>query len=205
MKILLLIPSFIIFLFTLHKLIKDDHVFLRRNVKVEQVFDIAFVVILIDIVLGQLKYIPESLYLNNVISVAVVILYLFGKYKKLPLGRLYDFFTLSFLNTLPFIFFVNSFFSNKNQKIYFISGTIFYIFVSLFFLRSLFRKLTNRSLKEGNITIYFLIIYSTFTLIYSILISLATHVEFVTTENLYILLQFFFSLIFIIKQKFLTH
>ena len=205
MKILLLIPSFIIFLFTLHKLIKDDHVFLRRNVKVEQVFDIAFFVILIDIVLGQLKYIPESLYLNNVISVAVVILYLFGKYKKLPLGRLYDFFTLSFLNTLPFIFFVNSFFSNKNQKIYFISGTIFYIFVSLFFLRSLFRKLTNRSLKEGNITIYFLIIYSTFTLIYSILISLATHVEFVTTENLYILLQFFFSLIFIIKQKFLTH
>lgn len=199
------IPSFIIFLFTLHKLVKDDHVFLRRNVKTEIIFDVAFLTIFIEIILDQFKYFQNSIYLTDVILGAAVSIFIFGKVKKIPLGRIYDFFTLSFIATLPFLFFINIFFSSTSIQMYFLIGFAFYLILAFIFLKKLFKKLTNRSIKEGYITIYFFIIYSVFSLGSAIFITLSTHKDFVNFENIYILLQFLIILIIFVKQKFLAN
>ena len=44
MQIFILIPAFCFFLYYIYKLVKDDYVFIRKNISLEQVFDITFIV-----------------------------------------------------------------------------------------------------------------------------------------------------------------
>ncbi|HEX8932403.1 MAG TPA: hypothetical protein VF810_04565, partial [Patescibacteria group bacterium] len=57
MQILLTIPAFFVFLFCLYKLIKDDYVFIRRNISLEQVFDIAIIIFLFSLAFSSFSLI----------------------------------------------------------------------------------------------------------------------------------------------------
>lgn len=113
-----LILATIIFLFTLFVLSKDDFVLLRKNVSTQTIFDIAFFVGLIGLLCARLVYAlshPSVAYFNPFVFFIIpyfpglsvvglllggsVTLYLFAMRQKLPLGKLFDMFALSFLSS----------------------------------------------------------------------------------------------------------
>ena len=119
MQIIILIPAFLAFLYTLYKLVKDDYIFIRKNVSAESMFDTSFILAVVSIFTSRILYflfnpIPHK---NNIILFftagqggfsllgavvgAMIALYAIGRYKKWPIGRLFDFFALAFSVALP--------------------------------------------------------------------------------------------------------
>lgn len=56
MHILILIPAFLIFLYVIYKIVKDDYIFIRRNISLEQVFDIVFIIALICLIFSRFSF-----------------------------------------------------------------------------------------------------------------------------------------------------
>src|SRR6266568_4274147 len=45
MQLLLFIPALLVFLYALFRLVKDDYIFIRKGISLEQSFDIAFITV----------------------------------------------------------------------------------------------------------------------------------------------------------------
>jgi phosphatidylglycerol:prolipoprotein diacylglycerol transferase len=107
---------FFIFLFCLYLLARDDFILLRKSITLEQIFNYAFISALIALLSGRIMYVffhPSLQYLNPLIflifiyfpgisvvgAIIGVIIFLFfiSRKKKVPRGRIYDVFSLSFL------------------------------------------------------------------------------------------------------------
>ena len=219
MVLIILLPALVVFLFSLYRLVKDDYIFIRKGISLEQSFDLAFIIFWISLFFSRLffllfHFIPKQniflaffslknggLSLTGAIMGGIIALYIFGRYKKLPLGRLSDFFSLSFLYALPVGLLVSAFFTNKNQLLYLFLNVIIYFVVLLFFVQFLYPKILNRTLKEGILSILFTLTFSTISLLTSLLSSIKHIQLFLTTQNAATLLLFFFSIFLLIKEN----
>src|SRR5438270_6523068 len=114
--VLIILFCFFIALFCIYLLSRDDFILLRKNITLEQVFNYAFVSLAVGILSARIVYVllhPSLRYLNplvflifpyfpglstigGVIGVMIFLLAVSRK-KKIPKGRLYDIFSLSFL------------------------------------------------------------------------------------------------------------
>jgi hypothetical protein len=178
MELLVLIPSLLIFLYSLYKLSGDDHVLIRKNISLEQMFDAAFTTLWFSLLLSRIYFFladqtirgnvfisffttKGGLSLTGAIACGIIVLYLVGKYKKIPLGRLFDFFTISLLFALPAGFAGIMLLHLKQPFVLIAYGVsaILYLIGAVLFKRILFPKLLNRTLKEGMISVFFLFLY----------------------------------------------
>lgn len=218
MQLLILIPSLFIFLYCLYKLIKDDYVFMRKNVSAEQSFDVAFIVLLVSLFFSRLFFLlfhpnGENIFLsffgadNSGFSFSggilggIVTLYLISKYKKYPLGRLADFFTAALLVALPFAFLMNALLHKKVEMLLALFNAAIYFLIALFFTRVLHPKLMHRKIKEGNITILFLLFFSLISFGSSFLVSYKKIMPWMDPQNIVFLVLLIFSLILFAKQE----
>ena len=219
MKYLLLIPSFLIFLYCLYKMVKDDYLFIRRNISLEQVFDIGFSITFICLLFSRLFYYiyhPTSLdnffvsyfsfqkgglSLIGAVIGGIIGLFFIGKYKKVPLGRLFDFFMLSFLISLPFGFLSQIIFLKKSEVLIYIINALIYLILTIFFIKVLYPKVLNRTMKEGNLSIYFLIFFAIASFISSLLHPVKQLLDLVNLQNISYVAVLFFSLILLFKQE----
>ena len=218
MKLLILIPAFFVFLYTFYKLIKDDYVFMRKNISSEQAFDIAFWVVLVSIFFSRFLFFifnPQAgdniivsffsaregfSFVGTVIG-GIVALYLLCKYKKFPLGRFSDFITLSFLVSLPVGLLSQIIFIPKSQWVlYFISIGIYFI-MALIFIKVFHKKLMKRSIKEGKMAITFLMLFSLTSLFSSFLSSFKNLVALINIENGILVGLFIFSIILLVRPS----
>ncbi|HSX40659.1 MAG TPA: prolipoprotein diacylglyceryl transferase family protein, partial [Candidatus Saccharimonadales bacterium] len=170
--ILVLLFCFLIFLFCLFEISREDFVFLRKSVTTERLFNLAFLTMLVGLFCARVAYVlfhPSTTFLNplafllfpyfpglslsgGIVGVAGF-MYLYGGIKKLPVGRVSDFFSLCFLSALPFgslLFFVLS--GGKQNLI--LAGVTFFVYL-LLFLIFLFQLLPIHRLskmKEGRMS-----------------------------------------------------
>jgi prolipoprotein diacylglyceryltransferase len=220
MKLVFLIPSFLIFLYCLYKFFKDDYVFIRRNITLEHVFDMAFIVVFISVLFSRLFYfvfhpsVEDNFFLSyfsfqkggyslsgGVIS-GLLMLSIIGKYRKVSFGRLFDFFILSFLISLPIGFLSQLFFLKKNEIVLSLINVVFYSILSGYFAKFLYPRILNRSLKEGNISILFLIFFSFLSLLMSLLTGTPAKgfLSYITLQNILFCLMLLFSFILLFKE-----
>jgi len=116
MVIIIVLLSFFLFLFHLYLLCKDDVLLLRKNVSLDLLFNIAFLSLLTGLLfariifvvfhfnLGYLNpfvffavpYFPGMSLAGGILGVLGYIL-LYTRSKKMPMGKVIDFFALSFL------------------------------------------------------------------------------------------------------------
>src|SRR3989344_8182295 len=164
MQVLIFTLSIFIFLHTLYKLVKDDHVFLRKNIKVEEIFDIAFIVTAIGLILAQIAAPKNITFLTFFVFGSSLSLLLIGKYKKFPLGRLFDFFTLSFLTALPILYLLESLLFKKIELIIYLISAFIYFSLAVYFNKILLKRVMSRTIKEGNLSVYFMIFFSILSL-----------------------------------------
>lgn len=203
----------------LYHFVKDDYVFIRKGISLEQSFDIAFITIWISLFCSRLFYSFFHLYsgqniffdffsfnkggfsLTGAIIGGTLALYLIGKYKRVPLGRLSDFLSLAFLYTLPFVFLADALLSTKDKLLFVFLNAIVYFVLLLFFVQFLYPKLLNRTLKEGVLATLFLLCFTLIALATSFLTSLKDIGKFVTPENIALSLLFICSVIFLFNQE----
>jgi hypothetical protein len=193
---------FLIFLYTLYHIGKEDTLFIRKGISMEQVFNIAFILLFVSVISSKLGFTLlnwQAKYLNPLTILwsdffrevslisgligSVIGLYLFCKNKKLPFSRLIDFLSLSLMVMVPFAIFVTFLLSPKTD--YMLGGILVFLSIlfALFFFRLLFPQLLRGNLREGNIGILTLMSLSLLLLFNNIVISIETQKAFITVEN----------------------
>lgn len=118
--IIILIISFLVYLFALHVLAKEDLVFVRKNITLETLFNLSFYSAGLGLLFSRLIFVilnPSGDYLNPLVFLlfpyfpglslpggiigGITFVLLYNKRKRVPVGRILDFFSLSFLAALP--------------------------------------------------------------------------------------------------------
>ncbi len=218
MNILLLIPSFFIFLYCFYKLIRDDYALMRRNISSEQSFDMIFFVIVFGILFSRLfffvfhaekggnlllSFLSQSGGLSLVGGVigGLAGLYLSCKYKKVPLGRFADFLTLAFVTALPLGFLSQIFFAPKDQWILYCVISFIYFLIAVILIKRSYKKLMNRTIGEGRIAALFLIIFPILSILFSLTTSFKNLKTLINVESFTLTGILLFGFFLLIKQK----
>lgn len=223
--IFVLLICFLIFLFCLYLLANDDFVLLRKDISIERVFNIAFLVAMCSLIGARVLFIvlnPSSNFLNplvfflfpyfpglsltgGVIGGLIVFLILTYKDSKIPKARLFDFFSISLLSTFA-LGFLGYFLLSKSQLLsaHAISTIILYSILFIVFIKLLLPKLIAGDLKEGTVGLIFLICFSVVSMLENFIIRLGKTFRF-TIEDFVLIFVFIVSLVFlIIQEKLLT-
>ena len=148
---IIIIVCFFVALFCLFRLGRDDVILIRKNVSMEQLFNLAFLSCLPGVLVG---------WFGNSLPVGIVagalFLVLLSKSRKFPAGRIADIFSVAFLCVLPLGFILFSLF-NQQYKILYLLSAIFSLLLFLFFLLVLLPKTLRADVKDGSMTCLFLI------------------------------------------------
>src|SRR5947207_1253436 len=128
-------------------------------------------------------------------------LYLIGRHKKIPLGRLFDFFTLALVVAMPLGFLSSSIFAKGFNLAAGVANTIVYFIFALFCVKYVHPKLNSRELKEGNLQILFLLFFSVVSFINVTMLQQKGKIVLLSIESVVLILLFFFSLIIFVRQS----
>lgn len=218
MNIIVLIPAFLIFLYFIYKLVKDDYVFIRKNISLEQIFDITFIVTWVSLFFARVFYfIFHPLQGHNLFLVffspqvpgfslvglvlgGILAMYIIGRYRKIPLGRLFDFFTLAFVVALPVGFLGTSVLMKNFTLAASLVNTIVYMIFAIFCVKYVNPKLESRELKEGNLQILFLLFFSVVSFINVTMLSQVGKVVLLSVESVILIILFLISFILFVRQ-----
>ena len=215
---LIILFCFLIALFCIYLLSRDDFILLRKNITLEQVFNYAFVNLVVGIFSARIVYVllhPSLRYLNPLIflifpyfpglsmvgGVIGVMLFLFtvSRKKKIPKGRLYDIFSLSVLLAMPFGMIcmeLISFISKK--KIVFIDIFITLGYIIVFIIFTMF--FVKGKVQDGTIGLVSIITFCLFSLIEDIF---SVHERFFLVfgkEDIIIFILLLFAIMRVIYQ-----
>ncbi|MCL4354667.1 prolipoprotein diacylglyceryl transferase [Patescibacteria group bacterium] len=214
--ILVLLACFVVFLFSVYKLTREDFVLLRKDVPVEQIFNIAFLTGFFALLSARLFYVlifPKKIFMSFLgfilfpyfpglslvggVLGGIIFLYLLCISKKLPLGRIFDFYTIGLLSAMPFgylgyMLLAGYSFASLASLIIF---TVFLIMVIKFILP----QTLIGEFKEGSLFMAFLLVYSLATFLISIFFN-GNPLSF-DKEHVMIGLFFVFSLALFLYQK----
>lgn len=177
--IIILLICFILFLFALYVLVHDDFIMLRKNVTVEQVFNIAFLVGMISLFSARLVfvafhfspayfnplvfflfwYFPGLSLAGGIVGGALFLLFYTSK-GKLPVARLFDFFAFALLSVLPIGFLGMILLSSKKAWLADLAGIIAFSLLLLFFALFFLPKYRKARIKEGSLGLYALFFIS---------------------------------------------
>lgn len=218
--LIILLLSFIISLFTLYVIGREDVVFIRKNITLEQLFNIAFLASGVGVLSARILYIimhPSYDYFNPLVFLlfpyfpglslvggvfgGYAFLFLLSKRQKLPLARIADFFSLSFLSSLPLGFVGSMFllgFFNLFRNVYM---PVIFIALFLIFIKFFYPRLLRTELGNGVISGLFILTLSFVILVMRIAENTKGLMEFITIENVLVLCAFIIALVYIIRHE----
>ncbi len=214
-----LIICLILFLFRLYHLGNDDYILIKKNVTLEQIFNCAFICSFFALFSARLFYVifhPIPVFLNILGFIlfpyfpglslvggllgGALALYVYSRRRKFPIGRVFDFFTMSFIFTLP-IGLVGYFILSRDFTPGGIVRLIIYLVIFVSANIFLYPKAPSLEMKEGTSSILFLIFFS----LTALLSSAIDHpgVGYFTThlENFIELAILVFSVILLLRQE----
>lgn len=219
--IIFLLLGLIGFLFTLYEISKDDTLFIRKNITLDNLFSLAFLSVGVGFFFARVFYVIfhfSFLYLNplafllvvyypglsfpgGLLAVAIFLL-AFARRKKMPLGHTFDFFGVSLLCAMPFGYIANAFIEPfspfKHIFLPVIVAVLFVIGVGVLLPR------TNRNeLKSGTLGTSSILVISFITFLTSILGSVNSGKLSVTPTDVVSFVTFLIAFIFFIKQEYI--
>ena len=218
--ILVLLICFFIFLFALYLLTRDDFVLIRKDVSLEKVFNMAFATFLASILGARILYVilnPSLDFLNPLVFLlfpyypglsleggvvgGVLFLLLISKQQKFPMGRLLDFFSISFLSALP-IGTIGYFLLGRQNlfTIWPISLVSIYAVLFFVFIKILLPLLLSGRLKDGTIGLIFLICFAVISLVVNF-IGRVENLLNLGLEDLILVIILYASSVFLFRQE----
>ncbi len=153
----LLIGGLFLFLYCVFVLAKDDFLLLRKNVNLEQLFNAAFIGFCVSLFFSRVFFVLQHIksdYLNPLVFFlfpyfpglsitggivgALLLVWIYAKRKKLPFGRVFDIFSLSFFFTWSMCLLVEfglSWFMTGRPIILLFAGSVAFLGLFILFLR----------------------------------------------------------------------
>ncbi|OGH19960.1 MAG: hypothetical protein A3D74_03620 [Candidatus Levybacteria bacterium RIFCSPHIGHO2_02_FULL_37_13] len=218
--ILVILLCFFIFLFALFVLTRDDFVLIRKDVTLDVVFNISFVAFAVSLTSSRILYVilnPSSDFLNPLVFLlfpyfpglsllgavagGVLFLVIICKQLKLPIGRLIDYFSISFLSSLPIG--IIGYFLLEGENLFKMGPIILVlVYTVLFFIliKILLPRLLSGRLKDGTIGLIFLICFSLISLI-SGFMARGKNMFNLGLEDLILVITLYASLVFLFRQE----
>lgn len=218
--ILTLLICLFIFLYCMYILSNDDFIFLRRDLTMEKLFNIIFIGSLFCLLFARLfygfsaggifsnlfvfllfPYFPGLSLLGGVVGAGVYLIFLAERQNELPLGRMYDFFSISILMALSIGFMGYLLFIENTMFIKTILGSIIYLALFIIFLKYFLPKMLTGKFKEGTISLLFLSCFSLISLILNAFAKINVLKYFSNFENIILILMLISSVGFITKRE----
>lgn len=212
-----LIGSFIIFLYAVFLLTKDDFVILRSNTPMEKIFNSAFLTSIFGLFFARLLYVlfnPKPIFhsllgfilfpyfpglsLIGGIMGAFGFAYLFFKSRNMPIFRLLDFYSMGFLCAFP-VALAGIILITHSFNLYFLLGLIFFLIYFSLFAKFAFGPAIGSKIKDGVLFYLFLFSFSASYIIERIF--LAKFKFNIDSENLISLMLFLVSGVFLIYKE----
>lgn len=214
---LVITACFIVFLFCLFALSKDDFLFLKKNITLEQVFNIAFIAGFVGLFLARsfyvvfhfapgfvnplvfllFPYFPGLSILGALFGIGFTV-FVFSRGGKMPVFHVFDFFSIAFLASASFGFVLSGMravVGKDPQLILKLILPLAYITTFIFFVRFFLHWRRIGELQEGSISLLFLVFFSFFQFTYNF----ATFK--LGIENYLLIPIFLISLAFFIKNE----
>jgi hypothetical protein len=131
---------------------------------------------------------------------AEIFIFLYGSFRKLPIGKVLDLFTLSFMTTLPLGLIIN--FIINLGKVSFLSNLVFVfsIFILLLFAKIIYPFSNKGEIKDGSLGLIFGAIFSFLYFMVKLFLNLKGF-SFLSLDNILILALLFSSLILLVNQE----
>lgn len=215
--IIVLLVCFIVFLYVLYTLVKDDFVINRKNISIESIFNIAFLTAIFALFFARLFYVlihPEPVFFKilgfflfpyfpglSLIGAALGGLVFFLPYlknKNIPMGKAIDIFALGFLSALPVGYLGLIILTGNSIRSMFLF--IIYVLTLIVSAKFIFPLSLRGKLKDGLFGVAFISFISLFNLLASFL-NKKPYIIF-NVENIVFLVILIVSLVFIIYQEF---
>lgn len=210
---------FFLFLYVLYYLSKDDFVIVRKDVSLERIFNLAFLSGIVTFISSRIGYAIFSHnfnYFNPLVFLAFpyysgfsligaligqsLFVYFYAGFKKLPVGKIFDLFTMSFITILPvgllLIFLVSLAKTTPFFNIFFIASFIIYVL----FAKLIYPFAIRGEIRDGSTSLLFLSLFSFLYFIIKLFVEIKTF-SFLEIENIVLLVLLFSSLIILINQE----
>ncbi|HYM65085.1 MAG TPA: prolipoprotein diacylglyceryl transferase family protein [Candidatus Sulfotelmatobacter sp.] len=210
---------FFIFLYVLYYFAKDDFVIIRKDISLERVFNLAFLTGIIGLLSSRVGFAIFSNnlnYLNPVVFLAFpyfpgfsltggiigmsLFTYFYSSFRKMPVGRIIDLFTMSFITVLPFSFIVIFIISLGKTPIFFNIFFLLSLIIYILFAKIIYPYASRGEIKDGSLGLVFLSIFSFLYFIVKLFLDIKNF-SFLETENIALLILLFSSLIILINQE----
>jgi len=184
--IVVLFICLIVSLFCLHFLSRDDLIFLRKDVSLERIFNFSFVTFFVGLFFARFfyaifnnagmltkplvfflfPYFPGLSLTGGILGGTLFLLY-FLRTKNMLVERIFDFFSISVLASLPigylgyFLFMLPKKFSLEILILIVIYAILFFVFIKILCFDFLFKG----KLRDGSIGLLFIALFSLISLI----------------------------------------
>ncbi len=218
---LFLFLGLLAFLFTLFALGRDDMLFIRKNVSLEDLFTLTIFTVGVGILFARIFFVLfdfKTAYLNPLVFFLVFYfpglsfpggllagatsLLLYARRKKMPLSHIVDFFGVSLLSAVPFGYiatlFLEPFSPFRHVFLPLLVWILFSIEVGMLLPRTL-----RHELKPGILGASSILVVSFINFLTNALHTINTGAFRVTASDSISLLTFLLSLIFFIKQEYI--
>ena len=217
---LMLIFSFVVFLYGLYLVARDDIVLMRRNISLETVFNVAFLTMLVFLFSGRVFYILlnqeygffnplvfflltyfPGVSLTGGIAGSVLFLLFYLKKNKFPTFRFIDFFSIAFLSSLPFIHIGRLFLEQNISVIETIFLPSLYFALFIFFLKVVYPKLMQGTLEHGSVGAFIILVFSLVSFLSSMALGNVGFWLFIGPEEMVDIVLFLVAIAFLIKKE----
>lgn len=223
MEAIELFITLLVTLFTLYSLSRDDFVLLRKNISLDQIFNIATVALAIGVIAARVLYIVAHFrwgYFNPLVFLALpyfpglsiiggilgslfYILY-YTSYKKIHRERLFDFFNCALLTGLSsgyVVHIIGRFVRRLPIGLEQVIPTVLLIVLSVLFLSILVPRQRRGEIRDGHLGLLFLICFSACLLIVDLLSPTQKILPYVSLEGILSIVVFITCLIFLLKKE----
>lgn len=213
------IICFLIFLYNLYYFSHEDFVITRRDISMEKIFNMAFLAGFVFLFFSRFFYVlfnPLPKFLNVIsfiaypylpglsligaIAVTPLFLSLYFRAKNLPIGKMLDLFTVSFLGVLPLGFLL--IFLKQMGKTDLIFNVLFIssFVLLIFFKKIIYRFCESGEIKDGSFTLIFLAVFSLIYFLSKLFVNLEDFVFF-QIENVFLFITIFSSIVLLINHE----
>jgi prolipoprotein diacylglyceryltransferase len=218
---IVLLLTVIIFLFNFYHYARDDYFFIRKSVTMEQLFNVLFIGLFWGIITSRLFYVLlhfNKKFLNPLVFflitthpglsvigwiIGIFLAYIFlAKRRKIHVGRFLDYVAIAALSALPLWYLGVVAMNPRRNIIQPIGLFVTYSILYFIFTKILFPKFMRGKLKEGSISLLFLLFFSIVSFVNNGIVMIQRHTMFAIEDILFIAL-FFISLILFVRLE--TH
>ena len=215
----ILIFCMVLFLFRLYHVANDDLILVKKNISLEEIFNLAFVGAISALFFSRIFYVilnPKPVFFNPLgflvfpyfpglsllggIIGGSLALFIYCRWKKFPMGRIFDFFSVSFSFIIP-IGVIGYMVLSQKFSLELLLGVILFSVMAIVTNLYLHPKASSLQIKDGSISILFLIFYSLIMLLMNAIKNPGINSFILHKVNFILIIMLILGIILFIKQE----